>query len=313
MWDHAIRVAFPREALTRLALRSESAEVRWHMEILKERRLPTLGRDKRYNHQRKLADKRSWEMYLRAAQASGLLTADRDLIARLHELQGPNFRSALAECISCWFLREQLGFPVKPRPPGRPGTVLDLESAVGGVRVGIEVKSSSSTPKGLVWGDDDSGLIEADVADANKQFDESGPNILFLVPHLLIPLHSNRRPLVVALIGRQTINWEVDLATGSAVTEPHSGFVFDGKFTRPIKFGHQPANTRISAVVAIERETNWGNLGFLDKNYLSRATVVHHVLILHNPHAKFPLDPSHFIAWPQLIRDGEYLRWTKGR
>jgi len=251
-------------------------------------------------------------MYLRAAQSCGLLATDEDLMARLHELQGSNFRSALSECIACWFFKNELGIDIRPRPPGRPGKVLDLEGVISGARVGIEVKSSSSPPKGPVWGDDDSGLLEADVADANKQFDQNGPNILVLVPALAIPLHSNRRPLVAALIGTETITWDIDLNTGSAVTEPHPGFRFDGKFTNPIKFGREPANTRISAVIAIERETRIGGYSFTERTYLKRAKVGHRILVLHNPHAKFPLDPVNFVRWPQLVRDGEYLRWTEG-
>jgi hypothetical protein len=260
-----------------------------------------------------MATKNAWEQYFRAALDYGLLELPAgDLVGRLRELDGPNFRSAMAECLSCWFLSVQLGLEVHAAPGGRLGRKLDMEVVVSGTAVGVEVKSPSRIHVGGVWAGDDSDLIEKALAESNKQLSDVCPNIVVLVPELFPPFSMHRSALVSALIGHERIIWDVDVQTGEAVSEPRSKFVPDGKFTKFIKPGRQPAHTRVSAIILIEQHLQRVPVRNLLWWHHWKTAMACTALVAHNPFAKHPIDESVFRMWPQLVVRGNTMVWTAG-
>jgi len=67
------------------------------------------------------AKKAAWETYLFTAFALGFFQGQRgqDLRARLRSRDADGFRSAIAECMACWFLAGRMKLPSDPVAPGR--------------------------------------------------------------------------------------------------------------------------------------------------------------------------------------------------
>jgi len=69
-----------------------------------------------------------WTAWIECARSSGLFdrVQGAELIARLTSANDDNFRSALSEYMACYFLVEDLGLRVVPRPFGRNKRVLEF-------------------------------------------------------------------------------------------------------------------------------------------------------------------------------------------
>ncbi len=308
----AIDSVFPEPLLESLSSRQNiSQELQSHLDILATRKSCSFNSDIRTEQKYNLATKRAWEQYLESARRHNLLQVDNDeIVRRLQKLESDNFRSAMSECMACWFFDKKLSLPIRPKVPGRNGKILDMGVTMKGQNVGIEVKAPHRpTPIGA-WAGDDSDLIEKALAHSNKQFSEAHPNILVIVPSLRTRMHSDRRPMIAALLGKEVLVFEVDKETGSAVSEPRPEIVLNGKFTRPIKRDHNPGYTRISAVVVIEESVKEKAIRIFGKYIIISVLVAHKVLALHNPFAKFTVSQELFEKWPQLVREDDYMVWT---
>jgi hypothetical protein len=94
----------------------------------------------------------AWDTYVEAASACGLLNgvAGADIIARLRSINDDDFRSAMSECMACWFLAGKLGFHVTGAATTSAGRLPDLRAQKGDWDLVVEVKAPY---KPLLWGD----------------------------------------------------------------------------------------------------------------------------------------------------------------
>lgn len=290
-----------------------------------------------------LARKAAWDTYLRAAFACGMFEGPKgnDLRARLTGISDSNFRSAMAECLSCWFLAACAGFTIFPEAPGRQNKTLEMRAVRNEQQINVEVKAPFCERPERVWCGDDSDKIAQALASANRQFDDSGQNLLAIVPSLRTPVYGHREPLVRAAYGETKIVLRLNRATGEP-SPPDIRFFPEGRFLRTttptgksIKPSGLPAMTRISGVVCIEEQIGetypfpgWGlalseNAESDTQRVLTKAVdrhlgtendmwVAHHALVLHNPYACNPLDLDIFADYPQFIPRDNIMTWTDG-
>jgi len=302
------------------------------------------------------AVKASWDTYLFSAYACGMFQEGgggkgRELLGRLRGLDNGGFRSAMAECMTCWFFAGKMGLSVEPYAPGRGGKKLDMRLLVDGNWIGVEVKSPfrerPKPPPGkstITWCGDDADKIKQCMEDANKQFCDDRPNLLVIVPELRMHVFSHRRDVVKAAYGQSKITFWVDTQTGESGPVEVKLFQ-DGKFLnksrpngKPLKPDGLPAYRRISAILCLEEKvvdkypppTHSFVLSLFDQERLRRIWpilkkawdlyysrnnekwVEHDVIVLHNPYAYHALSPEMWRAFPQLVFvDGE-MRWTDG-
>ncbi len=249
------------------------------------------------------ARKAAWNKYLSAMRGAGLL--DDDVRARLTDTDDDNFRSALAECLTCHFLARVLGLDIFGRHEGRPGTALDFGVRHAGGDVSVEVKSPyAEKPAGSYWGDH-SDILEPVLDVANKQFLEGRRNVLALVPLVDFPVLAGRKPYVKAFFGEPKIVFTIDKRTGRAIGEPETRFITEGKF---LKLWPEPRFTRTGAVIAIRE--NVVEDGFLEEDFEPHAEL--RWFALHNPHCPNPVPVDLWGSCAQLVRDGDVIRWTDG-
>jgi hypothetical protein len=163
------------------------------------------------------ARKAAWEAYLFTAYAWGMLEGERgkEVRNRLASTDAECFRSAMAECMVCWFLAGRKELPLSPDAPGRNGRNLDMRIVVNAIDVGVEVKAPfrEQSKERFWWGDDSDKIVVA-LKTANKQFAKDRPNILALIPCLRRPCFSHRHDLVRAAFGQSKITWQVNTQTG---------------------------------------------------------------------------------------------------
>ena len=294
------------------------------------------------------ATKAAWATYLEAAYACGFFEGDRgtELMARLRGTDDDGFRSAFSECLSCWFLAGKMGFKVDANAPGRNRRQLDMRVHLPDAIVGVEVKApfrGPIPPGTATWGDDADKITQCLEA-ANRQFDDSSPNILVIAPQLRLPLHRKRNDLVKAAYGETVIAFDVNASEGRL--ENHRWqFSPQGKFLgtmrpggKPLKPDGFPAYRRVSAIICIETRVvekyadpaHVALLAGLVKTgrselfrmydetrraYNSRANeawVDHDVLVLHNPYAYHAIRTDVWSDFPQLICDERGMHWTDG-
>ena len=128
----------------------------------------------------------AWETYVYCAFACGFFQGQRgaDLRGRLASKDPADFRSAMAECMVCWFLAGRLGLLVTGDAPGRGAKMLDMRAVIDSRDVGVEVKAPyrERPPQGQPWWGHDGNLIARSLDTANKQFADDVANILVLVP-----------------------------------------------------------------------------------------------------------------------------------
>jgi hypothetical protein len=245
---------------------------------------------------------------LTAAFACGLFDGEygRDLRARLTGDDDNGFRSAIAECQACWFLSAVLKLPVRPRPEGRPGKLLDLlvEHPEGNLNVEVKApyRERPSGPRAVWYGDDSDALVRC-LEEANKQFAPKVRNVLLLVPELKVQLYNGRNQLVRALYGDTKITFFVDTQTGSAVSEPKPEFYPDGSLLKSWGDGPKPQRfTRVGAVVSLEEKPKEQHDGL----FLLEPKA----LVAHNPFAIRRIPTSIWRPYPQLLESGDRMEWT---
>lgn len=289
------------------------------------------------------AEKASWEAYLFTAYSCGMFKGDKgkDLYARLRGKDEDCFRSAMSECLACWFWAARMRMPVNPNAPGRNGKNLEMGVMVNESEVGVEVKAPQRDRvlNGVSFGDD-SDIIAELMNNASKKFEESRSNLLLLVPRLRCQLFTQRRDLLKAAFGESKITWPVNMETGEG-GPTEMVFFPEGKFLktqrpggRNLKHDGLPGNRRISAILVIEevwterypfpnpfdlldetRSQDWPawerqrELHWSDQNCV---WVDHKVLVVHNPHAYHPVSHDAFARFPQLVPVGDIMKWTDG-
>ncbi len=294
------------------------------------------------------AFKAAWETYLYAAFACGMFAGEkgRDLLGRLRGVDDDGFRSAMAECMACWFFSGRMNLPVDANASGRGSRNLEMWIATKAGRIGVEVKAPlreapTHAPRRSTgcWVGDDADKITQCLKSANRQFDTNSRNLLVIAPRLRMRMFSQRHDLVKAIYGESKIVVPINIQTG----EPGpTGVEFfpDGKFFntarpggKPLKADGLPGYRRISAVVTIEEKIVEKHpypspLALLDKEHLgeiwpkwkrenrlhystdNKKWFEHDVLLLHNPFAYHPFSPEMFERFPQFVEvDGE-MRWT---
>jgi len=293
------------------------------------------------------AERASWEAYVDAAAATGLL--DDDLRGRLCGFDEAGFRSALSECLACWLFAGKLGLKVTPRPAGRRGQVLDLRVEHSAGPFNVEAKAPrTALPAGTtVWSGNDAQALVACLKDANRQFAEGTTNVLVITPDFKVPVSSDRYQLVQAFIGEFALSFPVNVKTGAAAAEPKNVFLPRGSFVRSRgrrpdgQRDERPAYTRVSAVVCIEERienpaehrgrytseqvAEAGARGdkrivyealyeamVLARRNAGQLWVEHNVFVLHNPRAQQRLDETVFAAFPQFVVRGDHMEWTDG-
>ena len=178
----------------------------------------------------------AWETYLYCAFACGFFEGKRGnkLRGDLTGNKPDGFRSAMAECMTCWFLAGRMGFPVTEHAPGRKAKMLDMRTVIGGQQVGVEVKAPlRDLPPGReAWSGHDGDKVEKDLDDANKKFADDVANILVLVPQLRTSVSMFRPQLVSALYGEEIITRPIDTRTGEPAGPVTTEFFPSGKFLR---------------------------------------------------------------------------------
>lgn len=255
----------------------------------------------RRNSRNWLAQRLAWNDYLAAVIATGLLT--NDLRSRLTGTNEDNFRSALSECMMCWLLTQRLGLSVSGAQ-GRPGKAPDFGVLSPDGPVSVEVKSPFvELPESKVWFGSEHQILEPSIDAANKQFSEENRNVLAIVPLVQFPMLSRRETFVTALLGEFKIALTINTRGGGVVGPPRTEFVPDGKLMKP--WGNEPRFKRVGAVVVL-RET-FSGFGFDDEPDIE---VRRKWFAIHNPYATKPIPAEMWGDCPQLVVDGDAMRWT---
>lgn len=321
--------------------RNPSRALQWRLEVLGASGLSPSD-PVQAEHLRWLrAHKSAWETYLMVAFACGMFDGERgtELRGRFIAIDDAGFRSAMAECMTCWFLADRMKLPVSGDAAGRTVKKLDMKFVLREGEVGVEVKAPfREPPEGTaIWYGDDSDKILSCVAAANKQFSPDSENLLVIAPVLRTRMFGDRGVLVRALYGESIITFLVNTRTGEG-GEPRSEFSPRGKFLKPQKSGYLPACQRISTILCIEELPQekipnpihmcfkavlaqdltselFAAIQRQSARHLSNENekwIDHSVLVLHNPHAYHPIPESVWGDLPQLVARRERMIWTDG-
>lgn len=300
----SLRTVFTPEVLARLrAVSNPSTFLKIRLAVLEASGEEGGNRHRCLPLRRLKQIKAAWECYLDAAIGRRLL--DPDLCARLTSEDDNNFRGSMAECMTAWYLAGPLGLDFSTRPPGKPGRHLEfaIKTEISPIHVEVKAPFVPLPSEGFYWGDD-SDVLEAALANANKQFDSRNTNLLVIAPELRIPLFDHRYPLVRAFIGDQFIVQPIDRHTGGPAGPARNEFRAVGRFTRydtkrASEGGTAYRYTRVSAVLVIEQRPG--------------ANMIEHgVLLLHNPNAEHPLRDDIWKEIPQCKTFGDAMGWSDG-
>lgn len=299
--------------------------------------------------QRLRAQRAAWEAYFDAAIACGMFSGEEadSLTRNLRGVDEANFRAAMAECMSCWFLAGNLGLDVTPSPAGRNKRVLDFSVNTPDEEVFAEVKAPyRERPEDGWWGDDTDVLARC-LKDANKQFEEGRKNLLILTPTLKWPVFSARDQLTKALFGHWVLKVPIDVKAPDATKNLRHKFIQDGELIarsrkdgRPLKPDGRPAHTRISAVLCIEERylesvphpADWlmqkamskpkdgGLTANEQREYealearhqgpLNQGWITHDALFIQNPNASTPITDEVWEALPHLVELDGRFHWS---
>ncbi len=296
------------------------------------------------------AQKVAWETYLYAAYACEMFSREKgsDLLGRLRGADDDGFRSAMAECMTCWFLAGRMKLRVDPCAPGRDGKNLEMRILTDAGEIGVEVKAPfrpmPMPPPGqhaVVWVGDDADKIEECLKAANKQFSQKIANVFVIVPQLRTRMFTHREDLVKAAYGQSKIVVPIDRSTGMGGTA-EVRFFPEGKFFntqrpggKPLKPDGFPAHRRISAIVCIEEKLaeryplpdpfillneesrgelcrRWREARDLHFSNDNTKWIEHDVLVLHNPFALHPLEREIWNEFPQFLPVDGKMIWTDG-
>jgi hypothetical protein len=242
-----------------------------------------------------------WNRWIANAVSVGLFEEPHgaELKSRLTGIDHNGFRSALAECMTCWALSSELGLQVQPRPSGRGGCVLEFAVQTSQGDISFEVKSPrlrGSAHCGPQPEESAAAMniysaalaMRAALRSANRQFARARRNILVIaLPEIEKGPAAMLCPkwpaaLIRALYGEQRA---IAAPSGPSANQ----FVAEGNFLK--QAGGVPRFTRISAVIRLEDCCGHPQL---------RAAV------LHNPCSQEPVDSSFFGEWRQFgAVDGE--------
>jgi hypothetical protein len=254
------------------------------------RREPWLGRC--------FMERERWNQWIGAAHASDLFEEPHgtELLNRLTGIDDDGFRSALAECMSCWALSHDLGLKIQPRPSGRERRILEFATPAGEGEICFEVKSPRlqyrqfadfNGPGNGVIADYSAALsIGAALRSANGQFSHTRRNVLVIA----VPQTGNQpiaahpvewcSSIVRAVYGNQVLQTGRSAGAGN-------GTLADGHFLR--HFGGKPRFTRIGAVIGLQEHSG---------DPAMRA------IVLHNPYSENPIDRLTFGHWKQFSACG---------
>ncbi len=243
------------------------------------------------------AHRRAWASYLRVAAACGLLDTP-GVPSRLLGNDDDGFRGAMAECCTAWFFARRRRAKVTRNPASKTTKNFDLVVERDGLVVHAEVKAPYVPQLNRSWSNDDSKVLRKCVEGAGSQFTKGQANIVVLVPLLPMPVWMARHHLLKATIGEPALNVFVS-KDDSKPPPPEPTFLQRGKLAKlwPADGGAFRTDlTRVSAVMTIEQRRVDGARG-------ARLTPV--VVVIHNPFAAKPLNPTFFGRVPQwVLRDG---------
>lgn len=260
-------------------------------------------------------EKAAWDTYLETAFALGLFENDGgcDLRRRLESPEYDQFRSAMDECAAAWFLAGPTRLSLSPRPRGAGNSVLEMRASHADGEFNVEVKSPFRQIEllpGVVHtgSGDDSGALARCLEQAAKQLPKGQPNVLVLFPRFMLRVATNRRMILNAFYGQDTINIPINTLTGEPSGQPYVAFRPDGHLLKFRKSEGKPRHTRISTIVTVEEDireiaTLGGRL---------EPIMCHDVVVAHNPHAEHPVSRSIWREWPQLVHERESIFWTDG-
>jgi hypothetical protein len=245
------------------------------------------------------AQKAAWESYLQGAMAAGLFTGElgNELSARLRNADADQFRSALAECLACWYFRARLKVPVERAVTQRGSRPSEIVVWLDEQRVFVEVKSPQWTKSNKSFGGG-TGILKRCLQDASKQLSGDNANIVFLAPEIWGRIFNHRNDLTRALLGESALRLHFDPETGDAVTSPTNVFVPEGRLLKRWGRDGRPQHTRIKPLNADRTRPAY--------------VIQHDVLVIHNPNAKRALAPDSFHDCQQLICRDSALEWTDG-
>jgi hypothetical protein len=302
----ALPDVFTPEVVDRLAsVRNPSDTLRMRVETLTACG-PACSTDPRVIHNVRWlrAQRAAWEAYVSAAFACGLMEGERgvDLRQRLTDTDDDNFRGAMAECMTCWFLGGKLRLHVQPTAVGRPGKAPDFSIVTDREAIPVEVKAPYvPMPQATVWCGDNADVLARTLDQANQQFAVGHANVLVIVTNSDNPLFGGRDELIKAFFGEDTYQITYNRQTGETVDE-RSVFSPRGKFLK-LWGNSTPRFTRTAAVVRL-REASRTERG---QSWIEPEWVV-----LHNPFCPNPVRPNLWGDRPQLVVDGDVMRWTDG-
>lgn len=242
-----------------------------------------------------------WSRWIASAHSVGMFEEPHgpELKSRLTGIDNDGFRSALAECMTCWALSSELGLPIVPRPSGQRGRVLEFAIQTGHGEISLEVKAPrlGGRASGPAAEQSVSGLytysaaiaMRAALRSANRQFAREQRNVLIIAsPEIEEPvgITSERwlASLIRAFYGEQRL---ISAQPGA----PASQLVTEGNFLK--RPGGVPRFTRISAAVGL------GEFGRCPE--LQAA-------VLHNPCSEKPVDLSIFGEWIQFVAENSEIR-----
>ena len=257
------------------------------------------------------ARKAAWEAYVGAAYACGLLGGPRhdEIAGRLTSTNEEDFRSAMAECLACWFFTAKLGLAVRPADSVSSGKVPDLLVVLDSQKIHVEVKAPFRkwTLEPFRGGETD--ILQHRVEDAKQQLPEGGPNIVFLVPRLRGSICDFRYDLTHAVLGEHMIEVPINVETGDPAGPPRDTFQPRGLFLKLWGRKRSPHYTRVSAVVCLE-DDEIASSNQVDPR--APCIVIHNAIIVHNPYATVLVPRTIWGDYPQLVCEEDTLFWTDG-
>ena len=244
----------------------------------------------------------TWSNYVAVGERCGLL--DADVVARLTGDNDNDFRSGLSECAAAWFLSDQLGVEVRPRPDPPTGRGVDLLAVRDQGEVYVEVKAPYVERPPRHWAGDDADRLVHCIREAADQFRPDRANLVFLVPILRAEVFLDRGQLLKAAIGEPV--WVVPVALDDSPASPsHIDFRQNGRLAR-LHHNRQDGSfftqhTRVSAVISLEHRWRYRD---------ERDELTHSVVVVHNPFATVPIEPAFFGDAPQWVRTGDTMGWN---
>ena len=323
-----------------------SPELIWRLQVLLVCGPVPEKRAKREYFRELRAYKAAWDTYLYTAYACGMFTSQRgdDVLARLRSTDADAFRSAMAECMTCWLLAGKLRFPVDTIAYGRKKKELDLRALIDNKEVGVEVKAPyRPRPTTGGWSGGESGKIKEAIKAANSQFSDDRPNLLVIAPKLRLRIFNHREQLLHAAFGCSQVVLTFDPETGDA-GEPEERFAPTGNFlNRWLDDGRLlkpdtglPGFTRVSAIVMIEEQVRekyphpspsamladledfhqlWPYWFEAQERHYSDDNFVwlgHDVLVVHNPYASHGVAEDAFGNFVQFSPMTDHTQWSDG-